>query len=216
MSLNPRHRAMLEIVRSHGLGTLDAFEAALDFGSRNSVVKVCRRVIAAGYLRSYTLYHRKPYYRLGARACGAFGLDHRLTLPLGGQALAGRFAVLNFCLQTSTRRTLLTEAAELPLLSKAHAYYRDDSGVIGTVKIDYGASPAHILEVCSARVAALAEHQAIRRLLAAKQFEVAVLTATGEKAERLTRHFSLEALPYPVRFGVLPELLHLLSRVVKC
>jgi hypothetical protein len=169
-----------------------------------------------GRLASTALYgDRQCFYP--ARAIG------NTTYRLSEETKIRSFAALSFCCLGGTRRELASatnlhalfpECNALPSLS---GYYVQMAAkpVFGFLRVDMGGPGRwdRVLTKCCDDARRHAEMPAVRQAVAAGQFEIALVTALPQKAQRLCRALrSLASLPaIPIRVTSIPELVNLIA-----
>ncbi len=139
--------------------------------------------------------------------------------PLSVQSMLRRYAMLKFCLQRAPPRRKLTPEefqSRFPDMYRAahsHHYYTtfvDSQPRIGFLRVDLGGRGRWDRIVAKARsdINRHLQFPIVQQLLAKQAFEVAVVTATLEKARRI--HDALQAkhaeLPVPSYCEAIPEL----------
>jgi hypothetical protein len=152
-------------------------------------------------------------------------VEHRQDQPfetVSKQALQRRFAMLQFCCGPPRRNKLTPQelSSRFPDLFRfgsCHNYYfthRNSQPRLGFLRVDLG-GPGRWDRIVSKTLGDIHWHFAvplIRKLLASNSFEITVITAQPEKAERI-RELLLKKhqLSMPARVEALPELSRLLT-----
>jgi hypothetical protein len=193
-----QQRAVLQTVDCHGLITVPAAHV-LHFQGReeNAAVKCLRRLHQAGTLTAYPYLGRRTYYS---------------KRPLGTQGLMRRLSLLGLCALFETRRVLLSdeelreEQIDVEILGFVD-YCREGNTLLAAL-VDYGASPAAIINKIVRYRCATRDATVHCRLLAERRFCFVVLTGMPEKKDRLEHLVKRDRrLPgYPVRVHIIPEL----------
>ncbi len=204
-----------EVSRLHGLQDLRRAETAI------------ARLVRSRLIGSDALYGDKTYYHLApAAAHPSAGGDsvfpsHWLG-PIPEKAKLIHYAVFAFCLMGASCRHLLTRPEleqHLPGL-KDHRlplnYYvelNDDQPRLGFIRVDTGGRGRWDRIVARA-LDDWRDHEAracFRPFVAQGQFEIAVLTALPQKAERIRDAVARAGSPMSIRVCAIPQLLAILQ-----
>lgn len=218
-----RDRAVLEHLARFRVSTLRVVHRLL-FGGRtpSAAKKVLNRLERQGLLRSFRMNRQgQKCYQLSSAGAYRLGASDKLARPLRTQAFAKRLAVACFINTHGPKPYRLLTAAEAEAAFPGTAegfpdalYYPDDSAGphrLALLRPDYGSTDARrVVRQCQAEVNERFAHQAFRRLIQARLFQVTVLTSTAEKAERL-RALLAEAGGFPSRVEFVPELFHVIG-----
>jgi hypothetical protein len=186
-----------------------------------------RQLVAGGWLGEAPLDRHGPYFYLtarGAREVIGRDSDGRAG-PLSEPAKLRAFALLAFCRLAGANRERLS-ADDLRRLvsgldtggmpSTFYAERSETTRALGFARIDAGGHGRwdRILATVAADRRAFAADPAVRPLLAARGFEVALVTPTAEKAERLRAALAdRDPSPVPVRVVAVPRLLTLAGSI---
>ncbi len=186
-----------------------------------------QRLDRADFVASTCLHTDRQCYELTRK--GAIRVGHSLAdrdshARLSEATKIRRFAALSFCCLTSVRRQRLTAAEladQVAGLNGSEAdtpYYvtRDEAAPrIGFLRVDLGGHGRwdRILAKCQQDVREHADNPRWTPWIGSNRFEVTLVTALPQKAERLHRALSQQehAPPVSVRIAVIPELLYLIA-----
>jgi hypothetical protein len=133
-------------------------------------------------------------------------------------------AMLTFCCLTEHQRTVLTQDELHRLVPHArHASYRapyyldrfEDTPRLGFLRVDIGGRGRwdRIIAKCLHDIYEHAQSAAWQPLIQQQQFEITVVTALAQKADRIRSLLAEQApqLPVPLRIVALPNLFHLMA-----
>ena len=212
-----------QIVR-YRLSTFAAMARLPEFSdeSPRHLRQVLRQCREAGLLSSAALHFGMRYWFLTQDGATHCGLDTSRSGPLSETAKLRAYALLLFCCMSAGPRYRLTANELSERFSLLHrpgmpgTYYLDptDSGCIGLARVDAGHSGRWDRVVQSVRDDILLHMKlpGFRQLIAARRFEITVLTVLPAKAERTAS--ALKSLPevkhVPVHVVAQPELLPLI------
>jgi len=220
-SLRPRDTEVVDFVVRNNVATNSTLGLTQLQGiSPNAVTKVTARMCDQKLLTRYDLIPPEDYFRLGNRAISLLGISRRLAEPLGPQSLPIEFGTLVYATQVNARRRLLTkvELAEyvpwLPHELSQAPYCLDVHGVLSLVVVDLGGSPQHVArKVCRVTITRL-EIDEIADLAAQARFQIAVITASDQKAKAILKALQSAQCQdaIQVRLIVIPKLSFLLLR----
>ena len=188
----------------------------------NAVTKVTLRLTAAGYLRSFPLYHPRTYFTLGPAGAQRFGLSDGRTRPLGPQSLPLEYGVLSYATrgdrlrQRLIRREIEEYCPDLPdglydqphCINEGHAPPR-----LEIIRVDLGGRPDHIARKCQADAHARHHFDGFRRLLEQERLVVVIVTGTTVKAASIRDALDNHVWPAGLQFrlAVVPDLLPLIA-----
>lgn len=219
----PRDTEVVDFVVRNNLATNSTLGLTQLHGiSPNAVAKVTARMCNQKLLTRYDLIPPEDYFRLGNRAISLLGISGRLAEPLGPQSLPIEFGALVYATQINARRRRLTkdDLAEyvpwLPHELSQTPYCLDAHGVLSLVVVDLGGSPQHVArKVCRVTIARLAIDE-IADLAAQARFQVAVITASDQKAKAISKALQSAECQgaIQVRLVVIPKLSFLLLRTL--
>ena len=226
-----RVRLTLQHVARYRLTTPEAVRTvpALRLKTNANALAWLRRLVAAGRLGEAPLDHHGSYFHLTERgARDVRRKPHRGSRhagPLSESAKARAFALLAFCRLSGINRERLWPdelrkvVPGFDPVGSASTYCAertDDSRKLGFVRVDAGGFGRwdRILATLAADLRSVAAEPALRTLIAARAFEVTLVTVTPEKAERLrTALAEIAASAVPVRVVAVPRLLALMGTI---
>ena len=201
-------------------------EKRLRDSSRPNWKLVLTQLIEQGVVGDDTLYHRKTYFHLTPRAKQLVGanlaeLPEHWFGPLPERAKVVNFAMLAFCVLGErprcrlTRKDLRQHFAGLDRPGLPLNYYVD-LGVtpprLGFIRVDAGGHGRWDRVLAKAHIdwRRHAGLPAFRPFVAQGQFEVAIVTALPQKAERLREAIADSNQRMVISASAVPELVHLL------
>jgi hypothetical protein len=179
-----------------------------------------------GELARAPLYGNRPYYYLPEQAAADEQhpqRSHRAG-PLSEPAKIHNYAILAYCcLHTSGRQRLTAAevAQHFPQIARPRLplnYYVDTAAGrprLGFIRVDAGGHGRwdRVLARCRADLEAHFVHAGFRPFLQGGQFELALITALPQKAERLRQSIAQwrDAYARLIQVIALPDLLHLVA-----
>jgi hypothetical protein len=224
-----RLRLALGHVARYRLTTPEALKAvaALRLATTASALALLRTLTTEGLLGQAPLDRHGPYFYLtpkGGREVIGSELTHQ-SGPLSEPAKLRAFALLAFCRLIGVNRERLS-ADDLRRLvpgldtggmpSTFYAERSESRRVLGFARNDAGGTGRwdRILATLAADVRRFAGEPALRPLVRGGSFEVTLVTATREKAERLRACLTdAGEPPIPVHFAAVPRLLALVGSI---
>jgi hypothetical protein len=221
--LGPRDHDIFEHVRRYRLTTREVLHRLFFPEVKpNAVTKVTSRLCDGGFLRRFDLYESRDYFVLGPEAARILGVPQKRTEELGVQARPIEYATLLFCTGAGDRERLTRDELKahhpsilVPGVDSSHYYLDRDGGKtrLASIRVDCGGPPDHVARKCRDDLDRRLEHDAFKDLIANDQFMIAILTGREEKASAI--HETLKRHPWPNRFrlSVIPELVHLVTRL---
>jgi hypothetical protein len=218
-ALGREEQGVLAHVESFGLTVIEAarrLPVFLETGEA-AAERAIERLERAGYLASTWLYRdRRCYYR---PPVGQSSPAHSIS----EETKIRRFARLSFCCLGKTQRMSASPSQlrqVIPDFSEAlcaNGYYlqADSQPVLGFLRIDMAGSGRwdRVLAKCCEDARHHARTPSFQQLIEAGQFEITLVTALPQKAERLCQALtSLDSLPaIPIRVTSIPELVNLIA-----
>lgn len=212
---------IIDHVSRYRMTVFEALRRQPQLGSlpRKELKRELNRLCRERLLGREPLYRHRSYYYLAA----ADGAD-RPAGPLAETAKVRSYAMLAFCCLGRVKRVKLS-ADELErlypgVLSQGRPlnYYLTTTGdeqAIGFLRVDSGGRSRwdRILAKCREDIERHRLNRYVRPLIEQRRFEITLVTALPQKAERLQRAMAAwTATPTTfVRLCVLPELLNLIS-----
>lgn len=186
-----------------------------------------RRLEDAGFIASTWLYAHRSCFVLtfkGANRVRGAVADRDTHAPFSEATKIRRFAALTFCCFTSIRRQRLT-AAELAdqvigvngsdADTPYYVSFDEAPTRLGFLRVDLGGQGRwdRILAKCQQDVRDHAINPIWLPWIESNRFEMTLVTALPQKAERLQRALSQQEHPppIPVRITAIPELLYLIA-----
>lgn len=221
--LTARDHEILEFLVRYRVGTVKLLQEACfesDTTCEN-VSRVLKRLSRRGLIDCVTSPGAFSYCTPTRRAVEVIADDPRTPRPLTEQTLPVALAVASSCVERGTDRLTAKEFAELyPELwrpgMRASSYVlveTDGKLRLELVIVDRGGA-AHRIKSRVRRV--IAQRKGLPKfhaLMKAGRFQIAVLTGTGEQAEKIRRRVARQPFaPVEVTTHVIPELAELLMR----
>ncbi len=177
-----------------------------------------RRLCREGVLGRAALYHNRLYFfRANADVIG------RSQRPLSETAKVRSYGMLAFCCLGATARTKLNHEdlaqlfPELPHQSSNHHFYQADHSEpvsCGWLRIDCGGHGRwdRVLAKCHRDLLRFRHYPSIERQIELGNFEITLMTALPQKAQRLQQALKSEPslLAGNMRLCVLPDLVQLI------
>lgn len=226
-----RLRLALRHVARYRLTTPEAARtvASLRLKSNANAVAFLRRLVAAGWLGEAPLDRHGSYFYLsehGAKeVCPSDEQSFRHSGPLSEVAKTRAFALLAFCRLTGAHRERL-RPDELGRVvpgfdpvgstSTFYAERSETARTIGFARVDVGGVGRwdRILATLAADLRTFDADPALRPLITGRAFEVTLVTATREKADRLRSTLAETGTPsVPVHVVAVPRLLALTGTI---
>lgn len=223
--------AVMDVMRQverYRITTFDAAQQLACFEGQGprSVKAVLKECVHRGWLGNAWLDASRRYWFLRPHGAEVLKLTDRRTGPLSeGKAKIGAATMLFFCLLGDRDRQVLTPAEAHSYLGCDHGtpstYYFDETGngCLGLARIDVGRLGRWDRIVRSVRddVGRHLDMVGVKRLLAKRQFELTIITAIPQKAERLSKSINEypELKRIPVKVVACPGLLPLLATAPK-
>ena len=183
-------------------------------------------LITFGMLERAPLYGDRYYYYLSPKAIGLFPHNSLPRMPLNEAQKIRDYAISDFCRSTGAVR-LLPEDFQVRLTGYEPPavptnYYRIESmdenstaDQLGFLRVDCGGRGRwdRILGKLARDALRHVAADGFRTLFQNQSFELALLTATYEKADRIYRQLQQHPLPADavVRIHVVPDLLELIA-----
>jgi hypothetical protein len=168
--------------------------------------------------------HRTYFFRSTPREAANNGRTGTETGPLSEPAKIRNYALLAFCCLGRTQRTRLTPSeieAHFPAIARAGlplSYYVDTAGTrprLGFARIDTGGRGRwdRILAKCHEDLEVHAAHPGVVAFLQRDVFEITLITALPQKAQRMREAISQwnDRRSQLVRTAVVPELVNLIA-----
>ena len=219
--LTPRDRAIMDQVVRYGLTTNDVVHKTLLRGrDPSAAAKVTARLASRGYLERLPFLPPRVYFAPGIRLAREYGLPAKRSYALGPQALPLRYAVLAYAHLGRRRLTRLTPAEvgqlypDFPAAWKTLVLCRDanhDDRPTEIVRVDLGGAAHHVARKCQRDIGSRMRSAAFRRRLAAREFQLTVLTTAKAKARAIAQSIDDRAWPkgLAVHLAVIPNLYQL-------
>lgn len=229
--MSPSQQIVLEHIERYRMTVIPALQSlrGLKHFGRKRLASTLRDLRRAGYLGQGILYHHQRYFFLTRpkhepQEAGRANSAIRRTGPLSKTAKIRNYALLAFCCLNGTYRRRLTQAelkAHFPHVYRPGLplnYYVDTSSnppQLGFVRVDTGGHGRwdRIAARCAADLDTHTQHPGFQEFIERNAFEITLLTALPQKAERL-REFITTVHPETaglVRIVVFPELLNLIA-----
>lgn len=221
--LGPRDHDILDHVVRYRLTTREVLHGRFFPEVKpNAVTKVTSRLCAGGFLKRFDLYESRDYFVLGIEASRMLGVPAKRAEELGVQSLPIEYATLVYCAGAGDRERLTREELQkyhpsilVPGVD-ATRYYLDREGGktrLSSIRVDCGGPPDHVVRKCREDLDRRLEHDAFRDLVARDQFMIAVLTGKKEKTDAIGEALKRSDWPIRFRLAVIPELVHLITRL---
>lgn len=184
-----------------------------------------RQLRRRSLLATAPLHHGQTYWHLtgeGARFCGV--TEYR-TGPLSESAKIRAYAILHDCCLSDKARHRLTPAdleryfpnLYEPGLPSSYVFDPEGEGRLGLVRVDAGHLGRwdRIIESLREDVSRHYAHAGFRSVIRVGGFEIVLLTATSQKAERLSKALLThrDARRIPIRITAIPALLPLIASI---
>lgn len=226
-----RIRLALQHVARYRLTTPEAARtvASLRLKTNANALAFLRRLVAGGWLGEAPLDRHGSYFYLTERGAREVYRDTELSLrhagPLSETAKARAVALLAFCRLTGANRERLRPDELRRVVpgfdpaGSASTFYAERSETarkIGCARVDVGGVGRwdRILATLAADLRTFAADPALRPLIAGAGFEVTLVTATREKADRMRSTLLETATPsIPVHVVTVPRLLTLAGTI---
>ena len=226
---SPAQQTVLEHIERYRMTVLPALQSlpGLKHFGRKRLAALLREMRRAGDVGQGQLYHHQRYFFLTRTRQQMKGPDSRngaktRTGPLSETAKIRNYALLAFCCLNGTHRRRLTQDELQTLLIYRPGlplnYYVDTSRSpprLGFVRVDTGGRGRwdRIAARCSADLESHAQHLGFQSFIERDAFEITLLTALPQKAERLREFITSEHSETAslVRIVVFPELLNLIA-----
>lgn len=193
----------------------------LRLATNAAALDLLRTLVADGRLGEAPLDRHRPYFFLAERgAREAIGTQSRLRFgPLSELAKLRNFALLAFCRLSSSERERLSPADLRRLLpgldtggmsASFYAERSESARTLGFARVDVGGLGRwdRVVATVLADARRLIGEPGLKPLVRGGSFEITLITATPEKAERI-RPLLPEAAapPIPIRVIAIPRLL---------
>ena len=217
--------ALLKHVARYRLSTFAAMTRLPEFiaESPRYLRRLLRQCRDAGVLSSAALHSGMRYWFLTDKGAVCCGLDESRSGPLSETAKLRAYAMLLFCCMSSRPRYRLTadelserfSALHRPGMAGTYYFNPNESGSIGLARADAGHQGRwdRIVESVRDDISLHRKLPGFRELIAARRFEITVLTVLQAKAERTAS--VMKSLPevkhVPVHVVAQPELLPLIA-----
>ncbi len=222
LAANERNMRMLRHVHEFRLTTINvAVRAEPNPPSRNVVRKLLDQLCHRGFLRKFILVYPTHYFVLGELGSKALGQGNHRTLPRGPQSLPQDFALLNYAIMSSQRRSRLSRATlrkmyewmPSAMLAAPHCQNQTD-GTVELVRVDLGGPPDHVARKCANDIRKRCQFREFSALVASGAFRLVVITGTPQKSAALRGSLDRHEWPKGLRIhmSVVPELLNLTTR----
>jgi hypothetical protein len=176
-------------------------------------------------LASAPFHHGETCWHLTAEGARRCGLKEDRTGPLSEPAKIRAYAILHDCCLSDRPRHRLTRS-ELerhfptlyePGLPSSYVFDPEGKGRLGLVRVDAGHQGRwdRIIESLREDVSRHWAHAGFRSVVRAGQFEIVLLTALPQKAERLSQALQAhrDARRIPIRITAIPALLPLIASI---
>lgn len=227
-SLDPgRVQLALRHVARYRLTTPEAVKtvAALRLSTNARALAFLRELVATNWLSEAPLDRHGPYFFLADHGAGDMCRPARRSGPLSEVAKARAFALLAFCRLTGADRERLSPddlRRVVPALDSGGmptTFYAERSTTtrsLGFARIDVGGTGRwdRVLATVASDLRTFSADPALRPLIAARSFEMTLITAMPEKAERLRASLAETApSPVPVHVIAVPRLLALTGTI---
>jgi hypothetical protein len=187
--------------------------------------RVLRHLQQRSLLTSAPLHHGQTYWHLtaiGARFCG---VKEQRTGPLSESAKIRAYAILHDCCLSDQARHRLTPGdlkrhfpgLYEPGLPSGYMFDPDGEGRLGLVHVDAGHLGRwdRIVESVREDISRHWAHAGFRSVVRAGRFEIVLLTALPQKAERISQALRThrDAERIPIRITAIPALLPLITSI---
>ena len=216
------HVARYRLTTTDALETLELPEPATH-KQKNDALKHCTRM---GWLGSDWLIRGIRYWYLTGSPEG-FGIVSKHNGPLSEPAKLRAYAMLSFCSGLNSDRHKLTRieiAKHFPELDRSglpDRYYlnSENKGRLGLVRFDLGHHGRwdRVVDATRQDIRSHLSEPAIRSLISADRFEIAILTVLPQKAQRLRTIFEQQSasLRIPISVNDFPQLLPLITSMTE-
>lgn len=203
--------------------------------SPTAVKRPLRRLEQKGLIQHAPLYGRRYYYHLSRAACRRLGVPEEYGEPLGAQALATRFGVLEFCTtmqirekgnqdsnalespsnhwELFTRREFMRKYPQLPLPRSMPNFYPDmdkETERLGRIYVDLGGSYQRLMRELIRKTRDMREHPGWLKILDSSGFVFAIVVADQSKRNAIAQALGRKKLTTKIRAFILPELAFLI------
>lgn len=226
-----RH-AVLEHLARYRITVLPAVQRMPAFGSfgRKRTAAVLRELCRSRMCGHAPLYRNRRYFFLAPRGAEAVAVQSRRDErhdphgPLSEQAKIRNYAILAFCCLGGRRRQRLSAADFencFPRLYRpglSMSYYVDTSGPqprLGFIRVDTGGRGRwdRVLAKCRNDLKAHYTDRGFREFIDRQAFEITLITALPQKAQRLAEALAAGRDPTTqmIRISVMPVLLNLIA-----
>ena len=192
-----RDRNLLKFVARYRAATEAILRRALfgESAKRANVHRVVRRLVRQGLLQQVAIAPGQKYVVLAKRGYRVLNMSARRPRPLTEQSLPSVLAIAWFCVRTGvTRFTDLEFRQRYPELWKAglrsSAYYlaQTPQGLkLGMFLVDRGGTPRRLKGKIRRLITQRASLPAFAALIAAKRFQITVLTGLPAQQRHLRR-----------------------------
>ena len=216
------HVARYRLTTTDAIETLELPEPATH-QQKHDALKHCTLM---GWLGSDWLIRGKRYwYRTGSLEVP--GITAKRSGPLSEPAKLRAYAMLSFCCGLNSDRHKLTRiemAKHFPELDRSglpDRYYlnTENKGRLGLVRYDLGHHGRwdRVVDATRQDIRSHLSEPAIRSLISADRFEIAILTVLPQKAERLRTIFEQRSSSLRIPVGVyeFPQLLPLITSMTE-
>lgn len=187
--------------------------------------RLLRQLQQRSLLASAPLHHGQTYWHLTAEGARRCGLEDHRTDPLSEPAKIRAYAILHDCCLSDRPRHRLTRS-ELerhfpslyePGLPSGYVFDPEGDGRLGLVRVDAGHLGRwdRIIESVREDVSRHYAHVGFRSVVRAGRFEIVLLTALPQKAERISQALQThrDARRIPIRITAIPALLPLITSI---
>lgn len=187
--------------------------------------RLLRQLQQRSLLISAPLHHGQTYWQLTAEGARFCGVKEQRTCPLSESAKIRAYAILyDCCLSDKARHRLTPGDLERhfpslyePGLPSGYVFDPDGEGRLGLVRVDAGHLGRwdRIIESVREDVSRHWAHAGFRSVVRAGRFEIVLLTALPQKAERISHVLKAhrDAERIPIRITAIPALLPLITSI---
>ncbi len=216
------HVARYRLTTTDALENLEPAEPATR-KQKHDALKHCTRM---GWLGSDWLIRGQRYWYLTG-AVEKLGIDAKRYGPLSEPAKLRAYAMLRFCCEQNSVRHKLTRiemAKHFPELDRSglpDRYYfnTENKGRLGLVRYDFGHHGRwdRVVEATKRDIRNHLIEPGIRHLILADRFEISILTALPQKAQRLRAVLETHSLSLRIPIGVydFPQLVPLITSITE-